>query len=46
MHLTVDTGYDQKSKPKTEKFYNSTKLGADVVDQMARKYTVNAASRR
>ena len=46
MHFTVDTGDNQKSKPETVKFYNSTKLGADVVDQMARKCTVNAASRR
>ena len=46
MHLTVDTGNDQKSKPETVKFYNSTKFGADVVDQMVRKYTVNAASSR
>ena len=46
MHFTVDTGDDQKFKPETVKFYNSTKCGADVVDQMTRKYTVNAASRR
>ena len=46
MHFTVDTSDDQKSKPEIVKSYNSTKLGADVVNQMARKYTVNAASRR
>ena len=46
MHATVDTGDDRKSKPETVKFYNSTKFGVDVLDQMARKYTVNAASRR
>ena len=46
MHSTVDIDDDQKSKPETVNFYNSTKLGVDVVDQMARKYTVNAASRR
>ena len=46
MHFTVDTGDDQKSKPETVKFYDSTKFGADVVYQMARKYTVNASSRR
>ena len=46
MHATVDTNDDRKSKPKTVKFYNSTKFEVDVLDQMARKYTVNAASRR
>ena len=46
MHSTVDIGDDRKSKPETVNFYNSTKFGVDVVDQMARKYTVNAASRR
>ena len=46
MHATVDTGDDRKPKPKIVKFYNSTKFGVDVLDQIARKYTVNAASRR
>ena len=46
MHSTVDAGDDRKSKPETVKFYNSTKFGVDVVGQMARKCTVNAASRR
>ena len=45
MHSTVDIGDDQKSKPKTVNFYNSTKFGVGVVDQMARKYIVNATSR-
>ena len=46
MHAAADTGDDRKSKPETVKFYNSTQFGIDVLDQMARKYTVNAASRR
>ena len=46
MHSIVDIGGDRKSKPETVNFYNSTKFGVDVVHQMARKYTVNAASRR
>ena len=46
MHSTVDIDDDRKSKPETVNIYNSTKFGVDVVDQMARKYTVNAASRR
>ena len=44
MHSTVDMGDDRKFKPETVKFYNSSKFGIDVVDHMARKYTVNAAS--
>ena len=32
--------------PKTIKFYNNTKCGVDVADQMARKYTVKSGSRR
>ena len=46
MHFTVNTGDDQKPKPERIKFYNSTKLGIDVVDQMAKKYIVNEAARR
>ena len=46
MHAAVDTGDDRKSKPETVKSYKSTKFGADVLDQMIRKYNVNAASRR
>ena len=46
MHSIVDIGDDQKFKHETVNFYNSTKFGVDVVDQMARKYTVNAAFRR
>ena len=46
MHATVDTGDDRKYKPETVKFHNPTKFGFDVLDQMVRKYTVNAASRR
>ena len=46
MHATVVTGDDRKSKPENVKFYNSTNFGVDVPDHMARKYTVNAASRR
>ena len=46
MYSTVDTGDDRKSKPETVKFYNFTKFGVDVLDQMGRKCTVNATSRR
>ena len=46
MHATVNTGDDRKSNLETVKFNNSTKFGVDVLDQMAREYTVNAASHR
>ena len=46
MHSTLDISDHRKSKPETVNFYNSTKFGVDVVDQMGRKDTVNAASRR
>jgi hypothetical protein len=46
MHQSVSIGTDVKKIPETVAFYNSTKFGVDVVDQMARKYTVKAGSRR
>ena len=46
MHSDVHTGSGPKAKPETVAFYNSTKYGVDVVDQMARKYSVKSASRR
>ena len=44
MHPIVDTVDIQKFQPKTVKFYYSTKFRVDVVNQMARKYTVSATS--
>ena len=35
-----------KKKPETVLFYNETKVGVDVVDQMVRMYSVKASSRR
>ncbi|GFQ94035.1 HTH La-type RNA-binding domain-containing protein [Trichonephila clavata] len=32
--------------PESIQFYNSTKFGVDLVNQIARKYTVKASSRR
>ncbi|XP_061512551.1 uncharacterized protein LOC133393104 [Anopheles gambiae] len=46
MHRDIRTGNDKKSKPETVAFYNSTKYGVDVVDQMCRKYSLKSASRR
>ena len=37
---------NQKKTPETVKCYNDTKYGVDVVDQMARKYTVRTMTRR
>ena len=45
-HQTVSIDAGTKKKPETILFYNSTKYGVDVVDQMARKYSVKAPSRR
>ena len=46
LHPTVTIGNDEKKLPETVHFYNNTKYGVDVVDQMARKYSVKASSRR
>lgn len=46
MHPDFLIGTDSKKKPETIRFYNDTKYGVDVVDQMARKYSVKASSRR
>lgn len=36
----------KKKLPETVSFYNSTKYGVDIIDQMARQYTIRAGSRR
>lgn len=46
LHQSVGVALDPKKIPETIEFYNSTKYGVDVVDQMARKYSVKASSRR
>ena len=46
MHSSVDVETTGKKLPETVAFYNATKYGVDVLDQMARKYSVRAASRR
>ena len=45
-HSSVEIGTGEKKLPETIQFYNETKFGVDVVDQMARMYTVKAGSRR
>ena len=48
LHPDVEIPSDNNSKKKTETvlFYQKTKVGVDVIDQMTRKYSVKAASRR
>lgn len=46
MHSSTSISEDSKKKPETILYYNNTKYGVDVVDQMARKYSVKAGSRR
>lgn len=46
LHSSVTVGTDEKHLPETVKFYNSTKFGVDVLDQMTRKYSTKACSRR
>lgn len=46
MHSTVGIGEGTKQIPETVSYYNSTKYGVDVVDQMARLYSTKAGSRR
>ena len=45
-HKSVKIEKDSKRLPETVVFYNNTKFGVDMTDQMARKYTVKAGSRR
>ncbi|XP_068250733.1 piggyBac transposable element-derived protein 4-like [Palaemon carinicauda] len=46
VHKKVEIGNDSKITPDTISYYNNSKFGVDVVDQMARLYTTKAASRR
>jgi hypothetical protein len=46
LHSSIFIGNDAKKLPETVDFYNNTKYGVDVVDQMARKYSVKAGGRR
>lgn len=44
--LRIDESENPKKKPNTVIYYNKTKYGVDVADQMARQYSVKCASRR
>ena len=46
MHQTVSTDNGPKKMPETVSHYNSTKYGVDVMDQMARLYSVKGGTRR
>uniref|UniRef100_A0A3B3SZ47 PiggyBac transposable element-derived protein domain-containing protein n=1 Tax=Paramormyrops kingsleyae TaxID=1676925 RepID=A0A3B3SZ47_9TELE len=46
VHTSVSITSGQKSKPETVTYYNRTKVGVDVLDQMVRKYSVKAPTRR
>ncbi|XP_041102639.1 uncharacterized protein LOC121313928 [Polyodon spathula] len=46
LHPSIAIGNDAKKIPETVQFYNSTKFGVDIVDQMSQKYSVKAGSRR
>jgi len=45
-HKSVTVEKNNKRLPETIKFYNSTKFGVDITDQMARKYSVKSKCRR
>lgn len=46
LHPEVAVSKEGKKKPETVTFYNATKYGVDIVDQMIRKYSTKVACRR
>ena len=46
MHPDSDTLENKKKIPETVNLYNHTNYGLDVIDQMARKYSVRTGTRR
>jgi len=44
LHPSVTISDGENKKSEMILFYNATMSGADVVDEMAKKYTVKAAS--
>ena len=46
LHTNAAIADNQNKTRETVKCYNETKYGVDVVDQMARKYTVRTMTRR
>ena len=45
-HKSVKTKNNRKKTPETISYYNKTKFGVDMVDQMARKYSVKSKCSR
>jgi len=45
-HKSVSIQKAKKLLPETVEFYNKTKFGVDIADQMAKKYSVKSGSRR
>ena len=45
-HLASKRFYSRRKKPESVLFYNKTKFGVDVLDQMAKIYFVKAANTR
>ncbi|XP_033971282.1 piggyBac transposable element-derived protein 4-like [Trematomus bernacchii] len=43
-HVAIST--ERKKKPETIEYYNHSKVGVDVLDQMARQYSVKGGTRR
>ena len=46
VHTGVGTFSGAKSKPESVTYYSNTKYGVDVLDQMARAYSVKGGTRR
>jgi hypothetical protein len=46
LHSTTDIGTNHKKLPETVQFYNKSKCGVYILDQMARRYSTRAAARR
>jgi len=46
MHNSAKIDKNAKCLPETVQYYNATKFGVDVADQMAKKYSVKGGSRR
>ena len=46
LHLSVELGGSEKKKLEKMEFYNKSKCGVDVADQMARQYSIEEDTRR
>ena len=45
LHMFVELGESEKKKSETVEFFDKTKCGVDVADQMARQYSVKVGTR-